>query len=160
MSSSCRQWQRHMAGSPQTALALQPDPSAMQVDDRSCDMQPNAQARIGSTNIAATKEALEYALLLAIGNTNTRIADCKPGQAIIGVCSPQQYADHPALVRELERIADNRANHLGHAHLVETAWQRYITTIEHDRVLLIGGPIFLNDMIDDPREISRMPIDC
>ena len=51
----------------------------MQIDDRSCNIQPYAQARIGSTYITALKEALEYALLLANRNTNTGIADCEPG---------------------------------------------------------------------------------
>ena len=48
----------------------------MQIDNCSCNIQPHTQARIGSTNIAALKETLEYALLLAGGNANTGIADC------------------------------------------------------------------------------------
>ena len=77
MSNLCRQWQRHMTDGSRTSLALQPDPPAVPIHNRAGDIQPNAQSRIGSTNIAAPKEALENALLLALGNTNTRIADCE-----------------------------------------------------------------------------------
>src|SRR3954451_4193387 len=110
-----------MAGRPYTRLALEPDPPTMQIDDRAGDIEPDAQPRIGSTNIAAPEEALEDALLLAIGNTNTRVADCQlcHGSSIIGVGSPQQHADYPAIERELERIADQRANHLSNTNLIK-----------------------------------------
>ena len=132
----------------------------MQIDNCSCNIQPHTQARIGSTNIAAPKETLENAFLLAVGNTNTRIADCelRQGCSIISVCPSQLHTDHPTFEREFERIADNRANHLGDAPLIETAWKRRITAIERDRVLLIGGLIFPNYLIDDSREISDVPI--
>jgi len=59
--------------------------------------------------------------------------------------------NYPPIEREFERIADNRANHLDHAALIETAYERRSIGIERDRVLLIGGLIFLNNLIDDPR---------